>query len=238
MLRIMKRMNTEAGRVNFGVEALGWASWFEDLTGTEFTPVVSDEDLDEVMTSEVKVLSHSVVCIDASPDREFCSIALGGKAGDQVYGMVGYHSALNVKVVVDAIIEVIKVANPMAILIDPKSPAEVLIVPLEEAGYDVTKLSWSDVKSSTAAFLQGVDDRDYILQDSQIIRDGIACAELREDKDGGIAWARRSGIISQLVALSGAMWGVQRFAPLPKKKNMPVAKNRVVRRPRKKVRHY
>lgn len=238
MLRIMKRMNTEAGRVNFGVEALGWASWFEDLTGTEFTPVVSDEDLDEVMTVDAPMLSHSVVCVDASPDREFCSIALGGKAGDQVYGMVGYHSALNVKVVVDAIIEVIEVANPMAILIDPKSPAEVLVAPLEKAGYDVTKLSWSDVKSSTAAFLQGVDDRDYILQDSQIIRDGIACAELREDKDGGIAWARRSGIISQLVALSGAMWGVQRFAPLPKKKNMPVAKNRVVRRPRKKVRHY
>lgn len=238
MRKIMRRMNTEAGRINFGVEALGWASWFEDLMGTEFTPVIADDDLRDIMTAQAPTLSHTVLCVDASPDREFCSIALGGKAGDQIYGMVGYHDALNVKVVVDAIIEVINVANPMAILIDPKSPAEVLIDPLERAGFDVTKLAWSDVKSSTGAFLQGVDDRDYLLQDSQIIRDGIACAELREDKDGGVAWQRRSGVISQLVSLSAAMWGVQRFAPLPKKRERPAARNRVVRRPRQRVRNY
>ncbi|QRV71427.1 terminase large subunit [Corynebacterium phage CL31] len=238
MRKIMRRMNTEIGRINFGVEALGWALWFEDHLGIDFEPVISDDDLAEVMTDIPPTLSHTVLGIDASPDRETCSIALGGKADNKIYGMVGYHSALNVKKVVDAIIEVINAADPMAILIDPKSPAEVLIDPLERAGFEVTKLAWAEVKSSTGAFLQGVEDRDYVLQESQIIRDGISCAELREDRDGGVAWQRRSGVISQVVALSAAMWGVQKFAPLPKKGNRPAARNRVVKRRKTKVRSY
>lgn len=217
MRKIMRRMNTEAGRINFGVEALGWASWFEEIVGEEFTPVVTDEDLAEVMTSTPPTLSHTVLSVDATPDRSMCSISLAGRAGEKIYGMVGYHDQLNVKQVLAAVLEVCTAADPMAILIDPKSPAEVLIEPLEEKGLEVTRMNWSDVKSSTSAFLQGVDDRDYLLADSQIIRDGIACAELREDKDGGVAWQRRSGVISQLVALSAAMWGVSRHAPLPKK---------------------
>lgn len=223
MRKIMRRMNTEEGRINFGVEALGWAKWFEEITGEDFAPVVSDEDLDAVMTSAPQVLSHSVVAVDAAPDRSTCSISVGGRAGDQVYGRVVYHDSLNVKSVVDAVLQVVEVANPMAIIIDPKSPAEVLIDPIERAGFDVERMSWPDVKSATSAFLQGVDDRDYVLDDSQIIRDGVACAELREDRDGGVAWARRSGVISQLVSLSAAMWGVTRHAPLPPKRSGRVA---------------
>lgn len=222
MGKIMRRMNTEEGRINFGVEALGWASWFEELSGDDFKPVVSDDDLAAVMTSDPQVLSHSVISVDASPDRSMCSISIGGRSQDRIYGRVLYHADMHVKTVVDAVIQVVEVANPMAILIDPKSPAEVLIDPLERAGFDVEKMNYSGVKSSTAAFLQGVDDHDYLLDDSQVIRDGVACAELREDRDGGVKWARRSGVICQLVSLSAAMWGVTRYAPLPVKRKAPV----------------
>ncbi|ALC05927.1 putative phage associated protein [Corynebacterium deserti GIMN1.010] len=222
MKKIMRRMNTEEGRINFGVEALGWASWFDELTEDNFTPVISDEALTAVMTTNPQTLSHSVISIDAAPDRTMCSISIGGRSGEKVYGRVVYHADMNVKTVVDATIQVIEAANPMAILIDHKSPAEVLIDPLERAGFDVERMTFTSVKSSTAAFLQGVDDQDYLLDDSQIIRDGMACAELREDKDGGVKWARRSGVICQLVSLSAAMWGVTRFAPLPAKRKAPV----------------
>lgn len=228
MKKIQRRMNTEVGRINFGVEALGWASWFSEIVGDDFTPVVSDEDLSEVMTSVPPTLSHTVLAVDATPDRSMCSISLAGRSGENIYGMVGYHDELHVKRVVGAVLEVVNAADPMAILIDPKSPAEVLIEPLEEEGLEVTRMGWSDVKSSTAGFLQGVDDRVYLLAESPVIRDGIACAELREDKEGGVAWQRRSGVISQLVALSNAMWGVSRHAPLPKVRKKRVSLPREV----------
>ena len=218
MRKIMKRMNTESGRINFGVEALGWAKWFEmNASGDEFVPAVSDESLAKVSTSDDVTLSHSVVSIDASPDRAFCSVSVAGRAGEKIHGAVGYHGPLVVKKVVEVVLEVCEVADPMAIIIDPKSPAEMLIEPLEEMGLEVTRMSWADVKSATARFLQGVDERDYSIRESQLIRDGLGCATLREDKDGGVAWQRQSGVICQVVALSTAMWGVSRHAPLPKK---------------------
>lgn len=222
--KIMRRMNTDEGRINFGVEALGWAKWFtvEDLD--EFTPVISVEDLDEVMTADPPTLSYSVVSVDAAPDRSVCSISVAGRTGrGSTYGMVGYHGPLNVDAVVSAVKQVIDAADPMAILVDPKSPAAVIIDPLERAGYDIVQMKWADVKSATLSFLQGVDDRMYELQDSQIIRDGFDCAELREDKDGGVAWSRRSGVISQIVALTNAMWGVARHAPPQKTGTIPAA---------------
>lgn len=199
--------------------------WVDDLLRDEFVPAVSPEQLAGVMTSVAPTLSHSVIAVDATPERTHCSIALGGMSREgNVYGMVGYHGPLTVTDVVRVIDEVCNSdAAPLAILIDPKSPAEVLIDPLEKLGWYVVPMKWADVKSSTAAMLQGIDDKTYSLASSQVIRDGFACADLREDREGGVAWSRQSGVISQIVALSFAMWGVSRHAPLPKTGDIPAA---------------
>lgn len=223
--RIMRRMNTESGRTNFGVEALGWGLWFIEGAIDEFEPAISETALNAIMTTTPPVLTHSVIAVDATPERTHCSIALGGMTREgKVHGLVGYHGSLTVSEVVKVIDEVCNSeADPRAILIDPKSPAEVLIEPLEKLGWYVVPMKWADVKSSTAAMLQGVDDKTYSMAASQIILDGFAYADLREDREGGVAWSRQSGVISQVVALSFAMWGVARHAPLPKTGTIPAA---------------
>lgn len=192
--------------------------WVDDLAKDEFTPPVSTQTLDDVMTTTAPKLSHSVIAIDAAPGRSMCSIALAGlTTRKKIYGMVGYHGPLTTDVVTSAVLDVINAADPMAIIIDPKSPAEILIDPLERAGFEVTRMKWPEVKSSTSAMLQGLDEQTYEIQESKIIRAGFECADLREDSEGGVAWKRQSGEISQVVSLSFAMWGVHRFAPLEKK---------------------
>lgn len=222
MRKIMKRMNTEAGRVNFGVEALGWGSWFTENGDDDFTPVVSDEKLEEVMTGETMTLSYSVISFDVTPDRSKAAVAVAGRSGGKIHGSVGYHDRYDKQVLLGVLLEVIDRADPVAVIVDPKSPAEALITELEKAGFDVYALKWSEVKSSCGAFLDGVDDGTYSITKSQDVVDGIGCAELREDKDGGVAWARRSGDICQLVALSQAMWGVSVFAPAPRQQKRAV----------------
>lgn len=223
--RIMKRMNTETGRRNFGVEALGWGLWFIDGAGDDIEPAVTDEELTAIMPTTLPVLTHTVIAVDATPERTFCSIALGGRTEDgKTHGIIGYHGPLIVAHVVEVIDEVCNSdADPMCILIDPKSPAEVLIAPLEKLGWCVIPMKWVDVKSSTVAMLQGIDDKTYSMASDQTIRDGFASAVLREDREGGVAWSRQGGVISQVVALSFAMWGVARHAPLPKSGVVPVA---------------
>lgn len=214
MRAIMKRMNTESGRVNFGVEALGWGSWFDESGEDDFAPVISDEKLNQAMTGEEVPLEYAVISFDVTPDRSKAAVAIAGKSGGLVHGAVGYFDEYNRSSLLEVVKEVISGADPVAILVDPKSPAEALIHDLEQAGFDVQKMTFPQVKSACAAFLDGVDEGTYSISESQEVRDGIGCAELREDKDGGVAWARRSGDICQLVALSNAMWGVAVFAPL------------------------
>lgn len=214
MRAIMKRMNTESGRVNFGVEALGWGSWFDESGEDDFTPVISDEKLNQAMTEETVALAYSVVSFDVTPDRSRAAVAIAGRSGGKIHGSVGYHDQYDKQTLLGVVLDVIDCADPVAVIVDPKSPAEALINDLEKAGFDVYTLKWPEVKSSCGAFLDGVDDGTYSITRSQDVIDGIGCAELREDRDGGVAWARRSGDICQLVALGQAMWGATIFSPV------------------------
>lgn len=216
MRKIMRRMNTEIGRMNFGVEALGWGSWFDENAGDEHEPVIADEVMDAVMSDRPVTMSHNVIAVDASPDRSAVSIAAGGRTPDGVHGLVGWRGGMSVPEVVAAVLGAVG-EKTQAVLIDPKSAAGVFIDPLERAGLEVTRLKWPEVTAACAAFLQGVDDRQYSLSDDAKLRESVVVATLREAKEGGVAWERFSGEISDLVAVSLAMWGVQQFAPLPKK---------------------
>ncbi|MDO5534153.1 MAG: hypothetical protein Q4F65_05840 [Propionibacteriaceae bacterium] len=194
----------------------------------EFQPLFPDETLGRLFSGESVGLSHTVLALDASPDRAWCSIAAAGRAGDRVHGLVGYHGALHVDSVLAAVLEAIADADPVAILVDPKSPAELLIDPIERAGFEVHRMTWAEVKSATGALLAGVDDGRYSLAESPVLREALGVATLREDRDGGVALARQSGTICQLVATAAAMWGVDRFAPLPKEPVRPAAGVRAV----------
>lgn len=228
MRKIMKRMNTEAGRVNFGVEALGWGSWFDESAGEDFTPVVSDDQLDLVMTDQALPLEYSVVSFDVTPDRSKAAVAIAGKSGGRVHGSVGFFGEYSKTTLLGVVKEVISGADPVAIVVDPKSPAEALIQDLEKAEFDVHQLSWSEVKSACGAFIDGVKEGTYSIAESEVVRDGIGCAGLREDKDGGVAWARRSGDICQIVALTQAMWAVPVFQP-PKPTGLDPSKTKMRR---------
>lgn len=225
MRKIMRRMNTEDGRTNFGVEALGWGLWFDpNEVEDEIPPAVPAEKVDSVMVSErMKVSSRrTVLAIDASPDRAMCSIAGGGALADGfgVFGGLLWHGPLHVAEVVDAFAELFDKWQPTEIVLDPKSPAEVALNPimrrLSESSkkFDpelVRRMTWPDVKSSTSAFLAGVNEGRYLLADNSVLRDGFESATLREDREGGVAWNRQSGVICQVVATSHAMWAANTF---------------------------
>lgn len=234
-VRSMRNKLTDEG---FEVEMLGLGRWFDpsEVDDDEVVPAVSSEALDLVMTGAHCEVRKAVLAIDASPDRSSCSISAGGRSGGKTWGALMWHGPLRVDLVAEAILELCGRVDPVELVIDPKSPAEVVIQALLDRDFDedsIHRMKWENVKSSTAAFLAGVDSGQIVVAESQILREGFECATLREDRDGGVAWNRQSGVISQVVSLSHAMWAVSKLEEVkvdrrPSATIKPVRRRRVV----------
>lgn len=218
MREIYDRMNASAVlRVNFGIDGLGWGKWFEPDDVDDFQPLFSPETLERVFTDAPVELRHTVLAIDATPDRQWCSIAAGGRRADGgVHGLVGYHGPLQIESATQAVLQAVEDADPVAILIDPKSAAWVLADGIRGAGFDVTEMKYVHVKDAASKMLHGVDEGRWSFAPSEELEQALGVASLREDSEGGVRLTRTSGVISPLVAADFAMWGVDHYAPLPK----------------------
>lgn len=202
--------------------------WVDELDEEKFVPVLSPAEIGAMTVSDVRrtELSGWRLCVDASPERDVCSVAVAGRRSDgAVVGLVGYHGPLVTADVVGVVLGVCDDIDPAEIIVDPKSPAWVVGEALEREGLDVRKLTYPDVKAATGAFLQGQRDSTMFLADSGTVAEAFEVAELKADANGGVRWARRDGkgIICQLTAVSYAMWAAQNaegaeFTPVKVKK--------------------
>lgn len=209
--------HSEILRRQYMVESLGWGDWYPrdgDLVD-DWQPVLTAEEVAGMTVTGVHRADVSgwMLCVDASPDRDVCSVAVAGRRGDgTVVGMVGYHGPLNVPEVAGAVLAVCDEIDPAEILVDPKSSAWVVAEALERHGLEVTRLNYSNVKAATGAFLQGQRDASMLMVDDEAtVATAFDVAELKADANGGVRWARRDGqgTICQLTAVSYAMWAAQ-----------------------------
>ncbi len=217
MKRIMRRMTTEAGRINFGVEALGWGLWFEDGSGgDDFAPVLSAEEIAGMTVDAVDVhkLAGIKVVIDASPDRSKCAVALAGRRGKDVYGHVGYLGPLATEDVVAVVMDICEHVDPDEILVDDRNPAWSVAEALDRDGVEVTKLTYANIKHATSAFLQGRTDGLWHFTDPHgLVAQAFDHAQLKE-KDGQVRWTAGDGTICQLTAVDYAMWSAAGAEPI------------------------
>lgn len=208
---------SEILRRQFMVESLGWGDWYprDGDVVDDFQPVLSADDVERMVVTDVRrrELTGWRLCVDASPDRDFCSVAVAGRRADgSVVGLVGYHGPLATADVVGVVMQVCDDIDPAEILVDPKSPAWVVGEALEREGLDVRKLTYPEVKAATGAFLQGQRDETMWLADADgTVASAFEVAELKADANGGVRWARRDGkgVICQLTAVSYALWAAQ-----------------------------
>lgn len=213
---LMVNMNSPRGQKNFDVEALGWGDWytFGQLVEDEITVI----DLDHWATLANPAATRagaSCLAVDASNDHQdrTWSVAVAVRTEEGVHGQLGYHGPATVKQMVDFLVAATKSNQPVAVVIDPRSAAEVLIKPLTDAGVEPELMTSSKVSASTKGWLQKIDDGIFTHDGDDRMTDGIEVARLREIGDGGVAWARRKsgGVISQIVAMSNATWGLDAF---------------------------
>lgn len=219
LLAIMRNQRTPEGRKSFDVEALGRGDWpIQELT--EDDPLVIDLDhWASLVDRAPEVTGEACLAVDFSNDvadrKASVAIAVPTKRGRHV--QLGYHGPANVPKVVEFIKQCVEKNDLQAVVIDPRSAAEVLIKPLTDAGIEPELMSAKTVASATAEMLQNIDDEVLTHDEDNRLTAAIEVARLREIGDGGIAWTRRKsgGPISQLIAVTNASWGLGAFGAEP-----------------------
>lgn len=102
-----------------------------------------------------------------------------------------------------------------AIVIDPMSPASILIPAAEKAGLDLTLTNTRDVAQAFGLFLEWVVQGKlvHLGHQNEDLRNAVAGAARREIGDGQYAWSRKSTTIdiSPLCAATLAAWGAHKF---------------------------
>ncbi|MGP5206438.1 hypothetical protein ACTXJY_00260 [Corynebacterium casei] len=212
MRSIMKRMSTKVGRINFGVEALGWGSWFNDNVVDDFVPIV---DLDRWGALAVDVPVYVGECflgVEVSPDGESYALSVAGQTLKGVHlQLMPETGRFVVDDVVDVIDDFVARHDPGGIVLDKDSPAGVLIAPLRRIGIEPIAVGGAAVSTSLRVFEQSVADGKLTHDGSKAWMESLSVAEKRGEESRYPSIERYSGNVSALVAGTFALWGLQQF---------------------------
>lgn len=163
---------------------------------------------------------------DVTPDLQFSSVVIAGVLPDgrilverglgrSVTGELLEDHRAGTDWCVPRIAELKSRHRIAAIVIDPMSPASVLIPQAEKMGLDVTLPSTRDVAQAFGMFLKFVVEGKlvHLGHDNEDLRRAVAGAARREIGDGQFAWSRKSTKvdISPLCAATLAAWAADKF---------------------------
>lgn len=217
----IRKLHQSMSELSFDVEILGLGSWFEraDEAGE---PPVSMEAWGRLKDLEAVPAGQSCLAVECEPSRaESGRVWSIGAAVDTASGthlQLGVHEPMSPADVVKRIVKIVKANDPVAVVMDSKSVARDLIGDrLIKAGVEPEFVTAPLVSATTNGFLQAVDDKAITHDDDPHVRAGLEAAQLREiGEGGGVAWSRKAGgQTSHLIALSYALWGLNRFRPEP-----------------------
>ena len=208
----MRRMNTEEGRINFGVEALGWGEWFTHKDLDEFTPIIAPDVWDSLAGTPEGVTADNVVAVDTTPDGDHVGMVAAVRlSDDRVFLSLSPHEDFKRDELVASARDSIAANDPLALVLDGSGPVATLIDPLEHAGVAPEVLTGGKVSAAYELFLRMIAERRIVHDDDPRWAAAWAVAEERATSRYR-SLDRYKGNVSALNAAAFAVWGLQEFA--------------------------
>lgn len=212
MRKIMRRMNTEEGRINFGVEALGWGEWFTLKDLDDFTPIVDPDVWDSLAGVPEGATVNNVVAVDTTPDGENVALVAAVRLDDgRVFLSLAPHEKFEREELVESVCASIDANDPLALVLDGSGPVATLIDPLEHSGVEPEVLTGGKVAAAYELFLRMIAERRIIHDDDPRWAAAWAVAEERATSRYR-SLDRYKGNVSALNAAAFAVWGLQEFS--------------------------
>ncbi|QPX61705.1 terminase large subunit [Gordonia phage Bunker] len=210
--KVVQRFNTVQGRIAFDVGVLGRGVWPRPQDERE--ELITEDQWSEMEADDTLVLTGSVaLAVDRSYDGRVWALAAAQYTTDgQIHIEIGYFGATSNDDMVDKIVTVVTEWNPVAIVIDKKSAANVL-EPLLRAKHIAPEMTHAaQMASACQGFLDDAGDKKLSHTDQGMFTSSVLGAVKRTMPQGDWAWDKSEGsTISPLVAATLARWGLLTF---------------------------
>jgi hypothetical protein len=122
------------------------------------------------------------------------------------------------------LIDLVGEADPVALVIDARSPAAILKPYLVEAGIEPVITNAPELAMACEGLVEAVIAGQVTHSGQQILTDSVVSAVKRELPGGRFAWGKPAGgAIVQIVAVTLAHWGLLTFSTPPKRSLPPMS---------------
>lgn len=189
----------------FAVERLGIGDWPAEMGSDR---VISAAEWDAQLDADSIIDGRMVFAVDLSPDRTSAAISVAGKraAGDLHVEVT--EQGRGSSWIVPRLVELKRQWCPLAIVVDPGSPAGALLPELAQAGIEPMLTATRDVVQGCGAFYDGVMARKVWHIGQGPLDQAVAGAKKR-DLSGAWAWDRKNFMtdLTPLVSVTLALWG-------------------------------
>lgn len=208
----------------FMVERMGVGTW-PTLADTDIPPISEEAWAAQAeLEPELARAWPQVITVDRAPLSKQWSIA-GAQytlAGD-IYAEIGWTGNASVTDVVERLVDIVTEADPIALVIDARSPAAILEPYLIAAGIQPIMTNTTQMALACEGIVEAVDSRHIWHSGQKILADSVACAIKKEMPDLRFTWVPKlGGLIVHTVAVTLAHWGLLTFGAPPKHTPSPL----------------
>lgn len=193
--------------------------WLNQPVPLQESPNVFDPNMwERLAKSDPQLAGPYTVAVDRSPDRHTWSIAGAQRSRDgSAHVEIGFSGPAAATDVTERVLDIVTAWNPVAVVIDQKSPAAVLKPLLVEAGVEPVMSNTTELCLACEGFVEAYSTGKVTHSDQIVLNSAVVMTVKREMASGAFAWDRLGGgNISQLMAATLAHWALLTFAEPPK----------------------
>jgi hypothetical protein len=215
--RELRRARTATLRAIFDADYLGRGDWPPDEE--DLAPVITAEAWEALINRAPVLVGDVCVAIERTRDKQWWAIAAGRRTADgRVHLEVGYWRRANIGQVAAAVLELVELWNPVAIIVDDRSAASPLVTYMRNQGIEIRASTTPQLARYTLGFIDAVMAGDITHAGQTILVDAIDGAVMRELPRGDSVWDEdESGSpIAPLKAMTLAHGAVLEFAEEPR----------------------
>lgn len=183
---------------DFARERLG--IWPENVGITVIDPKTWNDCKDEYSEAEDPI----ALAVDVAPSGAFTSIGIASRREDERVHIELAENRPGTSWVIDRIKDLVANHKPVAVALNPSSPAGALVVELELAGIELLKVSGRDYTAACVGFADAVREDALRHRDDQLINEALVGARTKLNPEGAWYWTRKDTTtdISPLVAIT------------------------------------
>lgn len=206
----------------FEADYLGWGEWPPDPD--DGVSLVEMDVWEALVSLNPALIGDVCLAIERTLDTRYWAIAAGQRTADgRVHVEVGYWRAVNIGVVAAALLELVELWNPAAIIVDDRSKAKPLVGVMHNQGIEIETASTPKLAMYTQGFLDAIEAGDVTHVGQKILADGIEGAATRTLPRGDIVLdeAESGAPLAPLKAVALVHGAVLEYAEEPRRAASP-----------------